>query len=154
MKPKLLQDRRRPFRIVDDHPHGAVFRGAGGEEGLGRDVFLVEDVRQTGKGSRHVAQEDGDLLDCHYIDSSKYSKPAVKALWFTSMIDLFLLPMTSSMTAQVDIGRHKTGHLQKSAHHHRVDGAKISQFFRDLRSGDLEDPDVVAGRIDGDDGGV
>ena len=63
---ETLQDGRRPLRVVDDHPDHAAFRGAGGEQGLRRDVFLVEDVRQPGKGSRDVAQQDGDLLDCHF----------------------------------------------------------------------------------------
>ena len=94
---EAIQDRRRLFGVVDNHPHGAVFRGAGGEEGLGRYVFLVEDVRQPAKGARHIAQKDRDLLDCHQVDTSKYSKPALNALWLISMIDRFLLPMTSSM---------------------------------------------------------
>jgi hypothetical protein len=65
VEPEALQDRCRPFRVVDDHPHGAGFRGACCKKGLCRDVFPVEDIHQPGEGARHIAQEDGDLRDCH-----------------------------------------------------------------------------------------
>jgi len=42
-----FQNRCRPIRITDHQPHRAAFGCAGGEQGLGRDVLLVEDVRDT-----------------------------------------------------------------------------------------------------------